>query len=166
MNNQHISLLVTGGTLDKDYNALNGELEFSHTHLNAMLKQANCTLDIDVKTLMLKDSLEMNEDDREQILQACIDTDANKIVITHGTDTMANTAQHLQKSHHLNEKCIVITGAMRPFKLGESDAIFNLGSALSAVQLANNGIYICMNAKLFKADQVIKNRQLGVFEKL
>ncbi|MEA3404780.1 MAG: asparaginase domain-containing protein [Pseudomonadota bacterium] len=159
-----IQLFVTGGTIDKQYDAIKGELTFAATYIPSLLKEANCTLDIDVNVLMQKDSLQMTDFDRQQINQACSDCSANQIVITHGTDTMVDTALTLQNNINLTDKTIVITGAMRPYKLGDSDASFNIGSALQAVQLASAGVWISMNGQLFSADHVIKNRTLGQFE--
>lgn len=161
-----IGLLITGGTLDKDYNELSGNLEFSKTHLPILLDQANITLATQPEVLMLKDSLEMTSEDRQLILNACLASSCQRLVITHGTDTMAETAEYLLNSSLPLSKTIVLTGAMRPFQLGQSDASFNIGSALMACQLANTGIYIAMNGELFNASEVQKNRQDGVFERL
>ncbi|HHS99500.1 MAG TPA: asparaginase [Thiomicrospira sp.] len=161
----HIQLLITGGTIDKDYKETTGELVFSQTHTEQILAEANCHLNIQSKVLMLKDSLELTDTDRKQIYQACLDSISSHIVITHGTDTMVETAQFLQLQNTLTNKTIILTGAMRPYMLGRSDASFNLSSALMAVQLACNGIYIAMNGQLFNADKVQKNRLLGLFEK-
>lgn len=160
-----IALLACGGTLDKDYNALNGELDFSQSHLPELLKQARQQLNLRLETLMLKDSLDMTQADREQVLKACLKAPENQIVITHGTDTLTQTAEFLADQID-TKKTIVLTGAMRPFRLGESDASFNLGAALMAVQTTRPGVYIVMNGRLFEAHQVQKNRQLGVFEAL
>lgn len=159
-------LLVTGGTLDKDYLATSGELSFSDTHLPQMLAQAQVTLDIEIETLMLKDSLEMTEQDRQQILQACQNSSANQVVITHGTDTMTDTADYLNDHFQSLEKTIVLTGAMRPHKLVNSDALFNLGTAIMAAQTSKPGIFIAMNGQLFDAGNVRKNRTKGLFEAL
>jgi len=159
-----IQLFITGGTLDKDYQTTTGELVFTQTHVDTLLNQANLTLPINIKTLMLKDSLEMTDSDREYIYQACLNSNAKYIVITHGTDTMVETARYLQQTNTLNTKTIILTGAMRPFMLGNSDASFNMASALMAAQLASSGIYITMNGQLFNADSVHKNRELGQFE--
>ncbi|GAB6070267.1 asparaginase domain-containing protein [Thiomicrorhabdus hydrogeniphila] len=161
---KEIQLFITGGTLDKDYQTTTGELVFTQTHIETLLTQANLTLPINIATLMLKDSLEMTDSDREHIYQACQKSNAKNIVITHGTDTMVETAQYLQQTNTLNNKTIVLTGAMRPFMLGNSDASFNMASALMAVQLASNGIFIAMNGQLFNAGSVQKNRELGQFE--
>ena len=159
-----IGLLITGGTLDKDYNAISGSLDFSQTHLMTLLNQANVSLSIQSEVLMLKDSLEMTLQDRQTILTACLASPCQRLVITHGTDTLTDTAAFLLDSALPQSKTVVLTGAMRPFQLGQSDAAFNLGSALMAAQLTNNGIYIAMNGELFPATLTQKNRQQGVFE--
>ncbi|MBF6056864.1 MULTISPECIES: asparaginase domain-containing protein [Thiomicrorhabdus] len=159
-----IHLLITGGTLDKDYHPLQGELYFPGSHIEEMLRQANCRLPVKCEILMQKDSLDMEQHDRAQIAEACLKSESTQILITHGTDTMVETALYLQNNPGLRGKTIVLTGAMRPFALGHSDALFNLGGALSAVQLKNSGVYICMNGRIFKADKATKNRALGVFE--
>jgi len=161
----NIELLITGGTLDKDYEVTSGELIFSETHINQMLAEANCQLDIKPQLLMLKDSLQMTGADRKAIYQACQRSQSNRIVITHGTDTMVDTALYLLSQSDITERTIILTGAMRPYMLGCSDASFNLGSALTAVQLIGKGVFISMNGKLFNADSVQKNHTLGVFER-
>jgi len=161
-----IHLLITGGTLDKQYQASTGELFFPGTHLPILLKEANSTLAIECTVLMQKDSLNMTDEDRAQICQACIDSPQKAIVITHGTDTMVDTALVLQQQADLTSKTVILTGAMRPFMLGNSDASFNLGAALMAAQLADPGVYIVMNGQIFNADNVQKNRQLGQFKPL
>lgn len=160
----NILILVTGGTLDKDYNTLTGELDFAETHLPKLLTQANLTLPIETQVVLQKDSLEMTDADRQTILLACEAAVEQHIVITHGTDTLDLTAKALENNPKLNQKTIVLTGAMRPFQLGESDAAFNVGTALMAVQLASPGVYIVMNGRLFHPSEVQKNRQKGVFE--
>ncbi|WP_428353039.1 asparaginase domain-containing protein [Methyloprofundus sp.] len=157
-----IQLIITGGTLDKRYNELNGELYFPETHLPAMLKQARCSVEIDIQQLMLKDSLEMTESDRDGIKQSCIATNAQQIIITHGTDTLVETAKHLSLS--IKDKTIVLVGAMVPHAIKQSDALFNLGGAITAVQLLPVGIYITMNGKIFDWDKVVKDKQRGEFK--
>lgn len=164
-----ISILVTGGTIDKDYQATTGELIFPQTHIHELLQQANCTLDYELKVLMLKDSLEMHNQDRELIWSELEQLDTNKIVITHGTDTMVETGLFLQQKLHANQvadKTIVLTGAMRPFKLGRSDASFNMGCAIMAANISKPGIFIAMNGQLFEIDRVKKNKTFGVFESI
>ncbi|OQK16822.1 asparaginase [Methyloprofundus sedimenti] len=157
-----IQIFITGGTLDKRYNELNGELDFPETQLPAMLKQARCTAEIDLQLLMLKDSLEMTDKDREDIKQSCIASNAQQIIITHGTDTMVATAKHLAES--IKDKTIVLVGAMVPYTIKQSDTLFNLGCAITAVQLMPAGVYITMNGKVFDWDKVVKDKQHGEFK--
>lgn len=164
MKETDIQLLITGGTLDKDYNTASGELVFTETHMIELLKEANTSLTINSNVLMLKDSLEMTLSDRELIYQACLKISSQQIIITHGTDTMSDTALHLQSKTDIADKTIILTGAMRPFKLGNSDASFNVASALMAVQLVSPGIYITMNGRIFAANNVQKNHTIGQFQ--
>jgi L-asparaginase len=157
-----IKLIITGGTIDKCYNELNGELEFPQTHIPEMLQQARCTAEIECQTLMLKDSLEMKIVDRVAIKQACNMSNAKQIIITHGTGTMVETAKYLASQQQ--SKVIVLVGAMVPYKVNNSDALFNLGCAVTAVQLLTEGIYIAMNGRIFDWDKVKKNKQQGKFE--
>jgi len=159
-----IRIFVTGGTFDKEYNELSGELFFKETHLYEMLKLGRCGLVFDIRTLMMIDSLEMTDSDREIILENCVRADENKIVITHGTDTMVETARFL--AGFVKDKTILLTGAMIPYKFGSSDGLFNLGSALAFVQTLPHGIYIAMNGKYFNWDDVRKNKKTGVFEEI
>jgi L-asparaginase len=159
-----IKVFITGGTFDKEYNELNGTLYFNETHLFEMLTLGRSRLDLSIHTLMLKDSLDFEEADRQLIANACNETTASKILITHGTDTMSNTASYLAK--HCPNKTIVLTGAMVPYKFGSSDGMFNLGSALAFVQVLPTGIFIAMNGKIFEADKVIKNTNRGEFENI
>ena len=159
-----IRIFITGGTFDKEYNELNGQLFFKDTHLQEMLKLGRCRVDTDIRTLMMIDSLEMTEEDRAIIVQQCIKSEEDKIVITHGTDTMVETAVVLAKAN-IN-KTIIITGAMIPYKFGSSDGLFNLGSALAFAQTLPNGVYIAMNGKYFNWDNVRKNKQTAQFEEL
>jgi L-asparaginase len=157
-----IKLFSTGGTFDKEYNELTGALYFQHTHLPDMLKQGRCLLDVSIETLMMIDSLEMTEADRALILRRCVETPETRIVITHGTDSMEETAAVL--GQRVTGKTIVLTGAMVPYTFGSSDGIFNLGTALAFVQTLPPGVYVAMNGRLFGWDSVRKNRRLGVFE--
>jgi len=157
-----IRIFVTGGTFDTAYNELTEHLFFKDTHLPEMLVLGRSRLDVQVRTLMMIDSLEMTEIDRELIADHCKRADTDKIIITHGTDTMAVTAEMLAEK--VKDKTIVITGAMIPYKFGSSDGLFNLGSALAFVQSLPNGVYVAMNGKCFKAGNVRKNRQTGEFE--
>ena len=159
-----IQIYVTGGTFDKDYNYITGNLFFRNTHLPDMLDRGRCTLDIDVKTLMMIDSLEMTDADRLVILHNCQRTRADKIVITHGTDKMVDTAKYLA-AENIPDKTIVLVGAMVPYAFGtSSDGFFNLGSALAFAQSKEPGIYIVMNGRCFRWDEVKKNTKTGFFE--
>lgn len=157
-----IRIFITGGTFDKEYNELDGTLFFKDTHLPEMLKLGRCKLDVEIRTLMMIDSLEMTDADRQVILDQCKKSGEEKIVITHGTDTMEQTAEVLGKN--LQNKTIVLTGAMVPYKFGSSDGLFNLGSALGFVQTLPVGVYIAMNGRCFPWDNVRKNRKTGEFE--
>jgi len=159
-----IRVLVTGGTFDKEYNELNGSLYFKDTHLPEMLRLGRCRVDMDMRTLMMIDSTEMDSSDRKIILENCAKCDSKHLVITHGTDTMEETATLLGKK--ITNKTVVLTGAMVPYKFGSSDGLFNLGSALAFVQTLPPGVYITMNGRYFTWDNVRKNKQLGEFEEL
>jgi L-asparaginase len=157
-----MKVLITGGTLDKQYNPLNGELVFNQSSVMDMLAQSRNTLKIDLDTLMLKDSLEMSDDDRLHILQACNACEDNQIIITHGTDTMVESAQTIAVQLNPN-KTVVLLGAMIPYQFKGSDALFNLGCAMTAVQILPAGVYITMNGQVFDYREVQKNRALGEF---
>ncbi len=159
-----IKILIIGGTFDKEYDEINGRLYFQDTHIPEMLKLGRCGLEIQTRTVMMIDSLEMTDADRQIILENCRKCPEDKIVITHGTDTMVETANVL--GPQIQEKTIVLTGAMIPYAFGSSDGLFNLGSALSFVQALPHGVYIAMNGKFFRWDNVRKNRRLGVFEEI
>lgn len=155
-------IFITGGTFDKEYNELNGELFFKDTHLHEMLRLGRSKLELDITTLMMIDSLDMTELDRERIAQECTDATQSKILITHGTDTMTTTAAVLAEK--VKNKTIVLTGAMVPYKFGSSDGMFNLGSALAFVQTLPHGVYVAMNGKIFEGKNVRKNKATGEFE--
>ena len=159
-----IRLFITGGTFDKDYDEIHGRLHFQDTHIHEMLRLGRCRLDVAVRTLMMVDSLEMTDDDRRLILENCRGAAEERIVVTHGTDTMAETARVLGQAGL--GKTVVLTGAMVPYAFGSSDGLFNLGSALSFVQALPHGVYVAMNGRCFPWDNVGKNRALGVFEPL
>jgi L-asparaginase len=159
-----IRIFITGGTFDKEYNELNGQLYFKDTHLHDLLDMGRSKVAVEIRTLMMVDSLEMNDEDRQLIAYQCEQCDENKIVITHGTDTMSDTAQYL--SQKVTSKTIVLTGAMIPIKFGSSDGLFNLGSALAFAQTLPPGVYVAMNGRYFTADNVRKNKQTGVFEEV
>ena len=157
-----VRIIATGGTFDKEYNELTGELYFTRTHLKEVLKMGRCRLPVAITQLMLKDSLYMSDKDRAAIAKACKNCKENAIVITHGTDTMENTARYLGSK--IKDKTVVLTGAMIPYKFGSSDGIFNLASALSFAQALPCGVYVAMNGKLFNCHDVTKNKKIGVFE--
>ena len=159
-----IRLLITGGTFDKEYDEIHGRLYFKDTHIREMLKLGRCRLEVKIRTIMLVDSEDLTEADRLVILENCRKAEERNIVITHGTDTMVETARMLGENFH--DKTVVLTGAMIPYAFGSSDGLFNLGSALSLAQVLPPGVYIAMNGKYFCWDNVRKNRQLGVFEEI
>jgi L-asparaginase len=157
-----IKIFVTGGTFDKRYNELTGELFFRETHVPAMLQLGRSHLDVEIETLMLIDSLQTTDADRQLILDRCLACPERRIVITHGTDTMELTAAVLGKG--ISGKTVVLTGAMIPYHFGSSDGLFNLGTALAFAQALPPGVYIAMNGRFFPWYNVRKNRVLGIFE--
>ena len=159
-----LRVFVTGGTFDKTYDEIRGRLTFGDTHLPEMLRLGRSRVDVSIRTLMMIDSLDMTEADRELIVRNCQQCDEDRIVITHGTDTMVETAGAI--ADDVEGKTIVLTGAMVPYAFGSSDGLFNLGSALSFVQSLPPGVYIAMNGRSFPWDDVRKNREAGVFERL
>jgi L-asparaginase len=159
-----ISLFVTGGTFDKEYDEIHGRLFFEDTHLPEMLEMGRCRAKVNVRTLMMVDSLEMTQADRELIAHNCVEAPEPHIVITHGTDTMVDTARLLAEK--VKGKSIVLTGAMIPIAFGSSDGLFNLGGAITAVQVLPPGVWVLMNGRVFNADNVRKNRDTGVFEEI
>ena len=159
-----IRLLVTGGTFDKEYDLINGKLYFNDTNVNEILERGRNTTEVHVRTLMMVDSLEMTDEDRDLIVSQCIKCDKDKIIITHGTDTMVQTALQIQKENI--DKTIVLTGAMIPYTFGSSDGLYNMGSAMAFVQTLPVGVYIAMNGRYFKAAEVQKNRKTGYFESI
>lgn len=159
-----ILILVTGGTFDKEYNELTGELFFKDTHLQEMLLLGRNLAPVRAHTLMMIDSLQLTDADRQVIVNYCLAATEKQIIVTHGTDTMVETA--IKLSEQITGKTIVLTGAMIPYKFGSSDGLFNLGSALAFVQTLPAGVYIAMNGCYFKAKNVRKNRQGGIFETL
>jgi len=158
-----IRLFITGGTFDKTYDEISGTLLFRDTHVQEMLQLGRCRLEVAVRTLMMVDSLEMTDADRQVVLQNCRSAAEERIVITHGTDTMTDTARVLGEAGL--PKTIVLTGAMVPYAFGSSDGLFNLGSALSFVQALPPGVYVAMNGRCLPWNDVVKNRALGVFER-
>ncbi|HJZ73871.1 MAG TPA: asparaginase domain-containing protein [Vicinamibacterales bacterium] len=160
-----IRILVTGGTFDKEYNELTGALYFEDTHLQEMLRLGRSRVEVSMRTLMMIDSLDMTDADRALIVEQCRQADETRIVITHGTDTMVETATALALGLPADAgKTIVLTGAMIPYAFGSSDGLFNLGSALSFAQVLPPGIYLAMNGRYFEWDHVRKNRETGTFE--
>ncbi|MEP6835168.1 MAG: asparaginase domain-containing protein [Gemmatimonas sp.] len=157
-----IRAFVTGGTFDKEYDELTGNLFLRNTHVPEMLKRGRCALDVRVETLMMVDSLDMTAEQRDSIASACVHAAETHIVVTHGTDTMVETAGVIAASN--TNKTVVLTGAMVPYAFGSSDGLFNLGSALSIVQTLPTGVYVAMNGQCFPWDNVRKNRDAGVFE--
>ena len=162
MTSERIRILATGGTFDKEYNELTGELYFKDTHITQMLRLGRCHLAVDVRTLMMIDSLQMTADDRRLILEHCRRSEESRIVVVHGTDSMEQTAAALGGA--IADKTIVLTGAMVPYTFGSSDGLFNLGTALAFVQVLPPGVYVAMNGRCFPWNKVRKNRELGIFE--
>jgi L-asparaginase len=157
-----IRIFVTGGTFDKTYDEIRGQLAFTDTHLQEMLKLGRSRVEVTIRTLMMIDSLDMTDADRELVVRNCAQCPESRIVITHGTDTMVETAAAIAAG--VSEKTVVLTGAMIPYAFGSSDGLFNLGSALSFVQVLPPGVYLAMNGQHFSWDRVRKNRETGVFE--
>lgn len=161
-----IQIFITGGTFDKEYNFVTGQLFFQDSNLPEMLERGRCRLDVNVRTLMMVDSLDLTEQDREIIATNCRKATTDQILITHGTDTMQQTAAYLARAA-LDGKTIVLTGAMIPYAFGSSsDGFFNLGSALALVQTLPPGVYVAMNGRYFTWDNVRKNHDTGYFEAL
>jgi len=160
-----IRILVTGGTFDKEYNELTGSLEFKDTHLPEMLRLGRCRIDVSIRTLMMIDSLDMTDADRALIVEQCRQAAESRLVVTHGTDTMVETAAALASAlPPASGKTIVLTGAMIPYAFGSSDGLFNLGSALSFAQALPAGVYLAMNGRYFEWNKVRKNTETGFFE--
>ena len=158
-----IRILVTGGTFDKEYDELTGRLFFRDTHVPEMLRLGRSRLAVVVETAMMIDSLDIDDAGRAGVVARCAAAPEREILVTHGTDTMVETARALADAG-LMRKTIVLTGAMVPYAFGSSDGLFNLGSALSFVQVLPPGVYIAMNGQHFRWDAVRKNRSTGVFE--
>jgi len=159
-----IKIFITGGTFDKDYDEKNGKLFFKKTHMNEILALGRSRVEVDIETLMMIDSLDMTDKDRSLIVKSCADAKESQIIITHGTDTMTQTAAKIGEKNL--QKTIVITGAMIPYKFGTSDGLFNIASALAYVQTLSNGVYVAMNGRVFEYDKVIKNRETGIFDEV
>lgn len=159
-----VKVLVTGGTLDKEYDERTGRLVLKNTHVPDMLKSGRCRLDLTVKVVMMADSAKMTDSDRRMILRHCEESEEDKIVIMHGTDSMADTAAFLAES--IKEKTVVLTGALKPYVLDGSDGLFNLGSALAFVQILPHGVYVSMHGKYLRSNEARKNRHTGEFEEI
>ena len=159
-----IKIIITGGTFDKEYNPLTGELFFNKTHVPEMLELGRSRLELRIVELMMRDSLHLTDPDIKIISDVCQNSDEDKILITHGTDKMVNTAKVLGQS--IKNKTVVLTGAIIPYAFGSSDGMFNLGSALAFVQTLPCGTYITMNGKYFRYDNVRKNKENGNFEEI
>ena len=157
-----IRVIVTGGTFDKHYDEIRGSLTFKDSHLPEILSFVRCTPAVELEINQLIDSLDMHPANRLRVLESCRGAPEERIVITHGTDTMVETAGVLGEAGLA--KTIVLTGAMIPYVFSNSDAVFNLGCAVTAVQLLPHGVFIAMNGRVFRWDRVRKNRELGVFE--
>ena len=160
-----IRILVTGGTFDKEYDELTGRLFFRDTHLPEMLRRGRCLLDVETETVMMIDSLDLDDAGRQAIVERAKGCPEQNVLITHGTDTMVRTAEALADAG-IDGKTIVLTGAMIPYAFGSSDGLFNLGSALSFVQVLPHGVYVAMNGQYFPWDRVRKNTASGCFEAL
>jgi len=157
-----VKFLITGGTFDKEYMETTGDLVFKNTHILDILKLGRCKVDIKIRTLFMIDSLEMTKYHRNIILEKCLNSKEEKIIITHGTDSITETANIL--GQNVKDKTIILTGAMIPFAFGSSDGLFNIGSSLAFVQTLPHGVYISMNGKYFRWDNVKKNKMTGEFE--
>jgi L-asparaginase len=159
-----IRIFVTGGTFDKEYNEITGQLYFKDTHIKEMLELGRARVDLEIRTLMMIDSTEMTDADRDLIALNCQRAEVSQIIVTHGTDTMVETAKVIAEK--VKDKTIVLTGAMIPYKFGSSDGLFNLGAAIAFVQTLPKGVYIAMNGRYFNWDNCRKNKQFGVFEEI
>lgn len=157
----NIAILTTGGTFDKVYFDANSEYSIGEPCISSILDEGNVTSDFRVQSILKKDSLDINQEERELIKQSVIECEEERIIITHGTDTMIETAKFLED---IQNKTIVLTGAMQPARFKKTDAIFNSGYAFAAAQTLDNGVYIAMSGKIFSSDNVRKNIDLGRFE--
>jgi L-asparaginase len=160
-----IRILVTGGTFDKEYDEVRGRLFFKDTHVQEMLDKGRSRVPVSIRTLMMIDSLEMTDADRALVVEQCRQSEVDRIVVTHGTDTMVDTAKAIAAAG-LAGKTVVLTGAMIPYAFGSSDGLFNLGSALSFAQVLPPGVYVAMNGQHFLWNEVRKNRDTATFERV
>lgn len=159
-----IRIITTGGTFDKKYDHIKGELVFRESQLPKILADARISGNVILENILAVDSLFMNEEMRERIAKAVLNSKEEAVIIIHGTDTMVETAKVIAKTND-KQHVVVLTGAMIPYSLENSDAEFNLGVAYSAVQLLEKGVYIAMGGRVYNYDEVKKNRERGVFEK-
>jgi L-asparaginase len=157
-----LRIIATGGTFDKHYNELNGVLGFADSHLPEVIARSRMTVPVELEVVSLLDSLDMADADRQRVLAACQAAQETAIVIVHGTDTMRETAEVLGTA--LGGKTIVFTGAMIPYSIAHSDALFNFGFACGVAQTLPPGVYVAMNGQVFTWDNVTKNRAAGVFQ--
>jgi L-asparaginase len=164
MQNEAIRIIITGGTFDKHYDEIRGELTFTASNLPEILKQVRTTIPVELETNQLIDSLQMHAENRMRILEACRRATESRIIITHGTDTMTETAKVLGEA--ALDKTVVFTGAMVPYQISGSDALFNLGTAFAAVQYLPCGVWISMNGRVFAWNKVRKNKAKGLFEEI
>ena len=159
----HIKIFTTGGTIDKVYFDAMSEYQVGPPNISAVFEELKLAFTYTIESLTKKDSLELNDDDRTLIYQSVAKDPAQRILITHGTDTMVQTAKNLAD---IQGKTIVLTGALKPALFKTTDAVFNIGCAVTAVQTLEPGIYIVMNGCVFTHDHVRKNVQDGIFETL
>jgi len=160
--NEAIRIMITGGTFDKDYDPLSQTLTFRHTHLPEILSSVRITIPVEVEINQLTDSLDMDDSQRNRVVDACAASPESRIIVTHGTDTMTVTAEWIAEREL--DKVICVTGAMVPYSVAGSDAVFNLGAAFTAVQVMPRGVYVVMNGRVFPAGTVVKNRETGEFQ--
>ncbi|WP_320128399.1 asparaginase domain-containing protein [uncultured Sphaerochaeta sp.] len=164
---QELRIITTGGTFDKQYDAIKGELTFRESQLPRILQQARCTLTVQLEGPLAIDSLYMTEEQRQEVASSCLASNEERIVVVHGTDTMCKTAAVVAESLGKEDRHVIIfTGAMIPYSLENSDAVFNLGCAITAVQILTPGVYICMSGKIFTWNNCIKNKEKGIFQNL
>lgn len=160
---EKVVVLTTGGTIDKYYSVA-GELEIDQPTVGPILEQAATNLETEVRSVVAIDSLDMTDEHREVLAQALTDADERRVVVTHGTDTMPETADFLrQRPEAIEGKTIVLTGAMQPSCMRLTDAPFNVGAAVASAQLLEPGVYISMSGRIFEAGSVAKDRSRGVF---
>lgn len=158
----HITIFTTGGTIDKVYFDAKSDYEVGEPLIGEMLREANVAFDFTVETLFQKDSLDLTEADRAVIVDTVQAAAGEHIVITHGTDTMVQTAQAIEAAG--TGKVVVLVGALNPARFRGSDAVFNIGFAMAAVQTLASGVYVAMNGRVFTPDRVRKNRAANQFE--